>query len=307
MTTLPRDVYLLMTKYQNDKDVINMLSVNKTYNNSVFFQQIFKQRYPYLVQYKKGRESWKEFYLRMIFYLSYLKEKRDVDYINVPSFDPILLYKKIKENYNIFNYQTEYIGETGDKTLINNFIQKEGEINDNLLQGIARSGNLNLFKHYKIPLEYIDKSDLIMNSVRSGNEDMINYSFDIYDKEDDPMLYAMKGASYIGDIKKFEYYEMRARDLQNYDYDSFLLNAVKGRKLDMIKYLIEKRKKGLNAIGELFYKLYYEGHTDIDLEIFKYLLKQLAFHRQVSTMSAFKNETYKNDKDIREYVKSYKY
>jgi hypothetical protein len=47
--------------FADDKTILNMLSVNKKFNDSIFFEKIMKKRYPLLIKYKKKKETWKFF------------------------------------------------------------------------------------------------------------------------------------------------------------------------------------------------------------------------------------------------------
>ncbi len=68
------DIYLMLTSMQDDRSVVNMLSVNKKFNDPNFFHQLFSKRYPNLIKYKKEDQDWKQFYLEMVKYIYKLKE-----------------------------------------------------------------------------------------------------------------------------------------------------------------------------------------------------------------------------------------
>ena len=187
---VPKDVYLMMTDYSSDQDVINMLSVNKTYNDPIFFQRIISKRYPNLLKLKREKESWKNFYLRMLSYLSLLKEKYNVPYIPTPWFDPISIYEQIQKSdlyypehrqkeVNINRLIAKHIGESGDEVLVDHFVKKIGgyfgEFKQSILSGISRSGNLKLFKKYEKDISRYEYADFIINAIISQNPEMIDY------------------------------------------------------------------------------------------------------------------------------------
>src|SRR5665647_2458708 len=91
---LPGDVYEYLGRFAEDKDVLNMLSVNKKFNDPIFFERVLRNRYPFLLEFKDNETSWRSFYVSMIFYISKIKEAlTNEDNI---SFDP----HKIDSNSN---------------------------------------------------------------------------------------------------------------------------------------------------------------------------------------------------------------
>ena len=100
MEQLPRDIYLkiadeVVQRDEDDMIILNMLRVNKKYYKDEHFQRLMQKRYPLLIKYKRQNESWKRFYLRMIHYISLLKEEFDIPYFPNPKFDPEYFYKKM--------------------------------------------------------------------------------------------------------------------------------------------------------------------------------------------------------------------
>ena len=71
---LSHDMYEYLANFADDRTILNMLSVNRTYNNPILFQRIFHRKYPFLSKYKTTDESWKDFYVSMIYYIEKLKE-----------------------------------------------------------------------------------------------------------------------------------------------------------------------------------------------------------------------------------------
>lgn len=80
------DMYEYLGKFAEDRDVLNMLSVNKKFNDPVFFERALGRKYPFLLNFKTDRVAWKQFYISMIYYISKMKES----FPNLPdeSFDP---------------------------------------------------------------------------------------------------------------------------------------------------------------------------------------------------------------------------
>ena len=74
---LTKDVYEYLTNFADDKTILNMLSVNKKFNDEEFFKRVMLRKYPFLLKFK-GEGSYKEFFIRMIYYIAKLKENYDI-------------------------------------------------------------------------------------------------------------------------------------------------------------------------------------------------------------------------------------
>ena len=99
-----KDIYLMLTTYLDDKSVVNMLSVNKKFNDPQFFKMLFSQRYPQLIKFKTEEEDWRQFYLRMVKYIATLWEDfhynfiTDAQYGITESDNPQEIYRELVEN-----------------------------------------------------------------------------------------------------------------------------------------------------------------------------------------------------------------
>ena len=87
-----RDLYEHLTTYADDATILNMLRVNKKYSDQEFFEKVLKRRYPLLEKFQKPEETKKELYLRMMYFIGKLKEKYDIDYEPIESFNPQEFY-----------------------------------------------------------------------------------------------------------------------------------------------------------------------------------------------------------------------
>jgi hypothetical protein len=100
---IPKDIYEYLTNFADDKTVLNMFSVNKKFNDFVFFEKIMTKRYLTLIGFKKKNEKWKEFYVRTIYWVSRLK--KNFFFETVPYVYPKIVYQNLKD-HNFFNYKT---------------------------------------------------------------------------------------------------------------------------------------------------------------------------------------------------------
>ena len=90
---ITKDVYEHLMNFADDKDIVNMLSVNRKFSDPIFFQNVLRKRYPLLIPFKQRWESWRHFYLRMITYIAKLQEEFGIPYIHDPGFNPENFYK----------------------------------------------------------------------------------------------------------------------------------------------------------------------------------------------------------------------
>ena len=88
-----KNIYEYIVNLVEDRDVINMLAVNKKFNDDSYFKKILEKRYPTLLQLKEENETYKHLYLRMVKYLAKLWEEYEIPYIPSETFDPERLYE----------------------------------------------------------------------------------------------------------------------------------------------------------------------------------------------------------------------
>ena len=89
-----KDIYEYIINLADDRDVINMLSVNRKFNDDLYFKKILEKRYPLLLAFKKKDETHKQFYLKMVKYMAKLWEEFKLPYIPSKHYDPETLYLK---------------------------------------------------------------------------------------------------------------------------------------------------------------------------------------------------------------------
>lgn len=235
---LPKDVYLTLAERADDRTIVNMLSVNKKFHDPKFFQLIFAKRYPLLVRFKKDIESWKNYYLRTIYYISRLKDDYKLDYVPAPSLNPRFFYYQIKypigmDTKRAIKSYISYVTETGDINLINKY-------KDNLpykydIEGAVKSGNINIVK-YVGDIEP-DENFLMEQAIESRNPEMVEYVLSKTEPSVMQDVYAFIGALKIADFDKIKYYESKVYHIHR-DYP--LEAAVISGNLDVFKYIAGK-------------------------------------------------------------------
>ena len=98
---LDKDTYEYILNFLDDKDIVNMLSVNRKFNNEKVYERVLRKKYPLLVKFKaeNEKETWRHLFLRMIKYISLIIEKYDIPYIPLQDYDPEDFYKSFKRDH----------------------------------------------------------------------------------------------------------------------------------------------------------------------------------------------------------------
>ena len=82
-----KDIYSYIVNLADDRTVLNMLSVDRRFNDDSYFKKILEKRYPLLLKYKEENESYKHFYLAMVKYMAKLWEEFQIPYIPSKEFN----------------------------------------------------------------------------------------------------------------------------------------------------------------------------------------------------------------------------
>ena len=65
-----KDLYEYILNFVDDKDAINMLSVNKKFSEDVYIERFMEKRYPGLHKFKEEKETYRRFFIRMSKHIS---------------------------------------------------------------------------------------------------------------------------------------------------------------------------------------------------------------------------------------------
>tara|TARA_R110001599_G_scaffold36870_1_gene115091 strand:- start:1476 stop:1823 length:348 start_codon:yes stop_codon:yes gene_type:complete len=89
-----KDMYEYLAQFADDRTILTMLSVNKTFNDQKFFERVIRRKYPFLIRFKKEDESYKNFFIKMTYYIAKLEELFGEKYLKVKyTENPEYLYK----------------------------------------------------------------------------------------------------------------------------------------------------------------------------------------------------------------------
>jgi hypothetical protein len=164
---VPKDIYLYLMNFTDDKTTINMLSVNKKYYS--LFENIFKKKYPFWVCYKK-EETWQRFYVKMSYYIEKLKE-RDIPYIPVKSFNLEFICKS--KGISLYNKVMLVAASEGYINIVDLMIKKGATNFNRTMRIAAENGHIEIVK---LMVENGAKNHLAKEYARlEGHEEIVKY------------------------------------------------------------------------------------------------------------------------------------
>ena len=189
---LSKDTYEYIFNFTDDRTILNMLSVNKKFRDEKFFENIVRRKYSSLVDYKK-EDTWKKFYINIIYYLSKLEEDFQFPYIENAKFDAKLLYEEFSIQKNDFPIHSQllFIIGTGLEMAIkaNNIEKLEYFLNrgrketslshimlENALSIAAENGHLDVVK-YLLKQKAGKINWATTAAARGGHLDIVKYLF----------------------------------------------------------------------------------------------------------------------------------
>ena len=144
-----KDIDREVLKHMDDKDLLKICSVNRKTWNEVCDDNFLRRRlmkYPEIEKYKKENESWKEFFLRVLYYVSKMQEEFEFKYTEGDFKNQyILLKKSAKKRYTkdeLLNKASE-----GELSIVKYSLERGADIHNNqdsALRIAAANGKLNI-------------------------------------------------------------------------------------------------------------------------------------------------------------------
>ena len=215
MNISDRDVYEYMLNFAEDKTIINMLSVNKHFNDEKFFEKVMKRRYPLLIEFRKEKETWKHLFIRMVHILALLNEKYGIPYIPTKGCNP---EKLLKTKYNIYN-DALMCAAVGNHISIAKYLVENKDVTDiyNPFSWAARAGGVQV-------MEYL--YDISKNFPGEGLNSRVNLGSAVLsaiEGEHLSVIQFLQQKGYIIRPRDVEYTELHHKD--------------KGKKTEMLNYM----------------------------------------------------------------------
>lgn len=179
---IPKDVYEYLANFADDKTILNMLAVNKKFNDPIFFERIMKRKYPLLLKMKPRKMDFKHFFLTMIHYIAKLEEEYKLPYLPSERFDPERFYDIVKE----YEYEGEdfwalalpFAASSGRQDLVD-YVMKMGKLTNPRffelgLFDAASSGKLNIVK-FMVSKGAKDFDSAIVAAGRENHIDVVQF------------------------------------------------------------------------------------------------------------------------------------
>ena len=175
MEVSDKDIYSYIVNLAEDRDVINMLSVNRKFSDDLYFKKVLEKRYPLLLRFKSPYETYKKFYLKMVKYMSKLWEEYKIPYIAAKFFNPESRYKQAAV-LHIYTVTLMDVAEVGDIKLAEYLIDKGGKVTSLAYEAAARGGTVEMLKFLMSELS-TEKwlRDALVIAKKYNNLEIINY------------------------------------------------------------------------------------------------------------------------------------
>ena len=190
---LSKHTYEYLLNFADDKDIINMLSVNKKFHDEEFFERIMKRKYPDLIKYRKDDETWKQLFVRMVYYISLITEK-----FGIPHFvglNPIPIFNGILDPFYAIVTTAAEVGNVEVLNLLN-FDDKAPVYFEHMLEYAANSGQLNVIKYF-LHQKPSHSKQVGINAAYKNHVDIIKYLFENkYIEEKDLNIFLSVAATY---------------------------------------------------------------------------------------------------------------
>ena len=163
-----KDIYEYIVGLADDRDVVNMLSVNKKFNDDSYFKKILEKRYPVLLRLKEENETYKQFYLRMVKYIAELWEVYKIPYIPSQDFNPNSLLQVGKSRVlNPYSLALTDAVEISDVKLAQYLLDKGANITILAYWAVGKGGNL---KTLKFLMEKVYSDGWLRRALASAKE-----------------------------------------------------------------------------------------------------------------------------------------
>ena len=255
-----KNIYENIINFADNRTILNMLSVNKKFNDPIFFEKVIDRKYHLLKQFKEKNESWRQFFVKMAYYIAKLEEEYDIPYIPSRNYNP-------EEFYEENNYE-----DNDDENI---------DIYDNAMNFAAEGGDLKIVKQMIKKLEETDQEpqfDWAMESaVMEGHLDIVKY---LIEKGSNDFSYFMGVAAYEGHLNIVKLMIEKGEEMgTELDLNRAMGRAAEGGHLNIVKLMIEKGEEinqELDFINAMSLAAK-GGHT----EIVKYLKEKVGENNQV--------------------------
>jgi Ankyrin repeats (3 copies) len=224
-----------LARNMDDKTLLSTCNSDKYFNSKIcsddaFWKRRLDEKYPLLIEFKK--ETWKQFYLRMSYYIAKLEEEFEIPYIPTKGYNPENFYKENKNNFTIFNYAMNKAAFGGHIKIVKLLIEK-GATDFNTAMIFAALGG-----HMKIVKLLIEKgaTEFVRTMTYAARGGYIEIVKLMIEKGATKINLALANAALGGHMKIVKLLIEKGAT----DFDSGMIWAAKGGHMEIVKLMIEK-------------------------------------------------------------------
>ncbi len=226
-----------------DDELLKACTVDKRFWNDVCDDNFLRRRlskYPGIEKYKSS-QSWKQFFLSVIFYISKMKENYEYEYTNG---DFKKQYQLLKKFHNDLETLMDEAIQQKEYSLLFYVVEKgiDQRLLDIALYMLAGDGNLEMVK-------YLIKKGADINSnmrvpltmaVRNGHYNLVKY---LVESGSLIPTYILTPASSRGYFDIVKYLVEKKGDINGEELNEALEQAKKNKRYDIVKYLREIKER----------------------------------------------------------------
>jgi Ankyrin repeats (3 copies) len=133
----------------DDKTLLSFCKTDKYFNSKIcqddtFWKRRLNEKYPLLNEFKNG--TWKQFYLKMSYYIAKLEEEFGIPYIPTKSYNPEAFYKENKDRKDIFDLAMFYAAAGGHMYIVKLMIEKGATNFNTAVYKAAGGGHMEIVK-----------------------------------------------------------------------------------------------------------------------------------------------------------------
>jgi Ankyrin repeats (3 copies) len=189
----------------DDKTLLSLSDSCEYFNSKIckdntFWQRRLNEKYPLLSEIKEEEEIWKEFYLKMTYYISKLGIL-GIPYIPTKGYNPEEFYKNYKNNKYIFDEAMFYAAYEGNIEIVKLMIEKGATDFDWAILEAAEGGHMEIVK-LMIENGATDFNTAMINAAEGGYMEIVKLMIEKGATDFDT---AMNYAAIGGQMKIVEY------------------------------------------------------------------------------------------------------
>ena len=251
---ISKDIYEYLTNFADDRTILNMLSVNKKFNDEEFFKRVLLRKYPLLLEFQQENETLKGLFVRMTYYIAKLEEKFEIPYIPTIGYNPEKFYKTSGYSTKVVKSAAMRWAARGGHIDIVQLMLERGANNFNQAMKYASKGG-----HIDIVQLMLDKGANDFNEAMEwaaigGHIDIVQLMLDKGANDDFEwtLIYAAKGGHI--DIVQL------MLDKGSNDFNLSMRFAAGGGHIDIVRLMLDRGADDFNGAIEIAARA---GHKDI--------------------------------------------